>query len=132
MKPILLTLSLLAFTSLEVKASQSTLCADDKSEVACQAYITGLVEGYVASKQNYLPKQPVFESKLMERAFAYRVGNNYSTLNNKEPACLPSVVDTSKIVAHLINLQGEQELTAQLGDYLRANYNCEQSANNPK
>lgn len=83
MKPIILLLSLAAFTSIGVKASQNTLvqCSEDKTAAECKAYIAGLVEGYVASKQNYLPKQPTFESRYLERAFATRVGDGNARLN---------------------------------------------------
>lgn len=126
MKPVALLLSLVAFTSIDVKASENSnpLCSDNTSDTECQAYIAGLVEGYVASKQNYLPKQPVFESRYLERAYANRVGKSYSRLQNKQPACLPSVVDKDKIIEHLSSSTSSQALTVQLGDYLRANFNC--------
>lgn len=131
MKPIILLLSLAAFTSIGVKASQNTLiqCSEDKTAAECKAYIAGLVEGYVASKQNYLPKQPTFESRYLERAFATRVGDGNTRLNTKEPACLPSVVDKNKIIEHLSGVENAEDLTAQLGDYLRSKYNCNESRN---
>lgn len=126
MKPVVLLLSLVAFASLDAKASASStaLCSENTSDAACQAYIAGLVEGYVASKQNYLPKQPVFGSRYLERAYANRVGKSYSTLTNKQPACLPSVVDKTKIVEHLSSSKSSEALTVQLGNYLRTNFNC--------
>lgn len=126
MKPTILLLSALALSTTAVKASDTntSLCSEGKTPAECKAYISGLVEGYVASKQNYLPKQPVFESEYLERAFANRVGKSYSTLNNKEPACLPAVVNKEQIVAHLMNSNAQQGLTEQLGQYLRANYSC--------
>ena len=119
-------LSLSAVISLPVQASGNTnsVCAGDKSAAACQAYIAGLVEGYVVSKQNYLPKPLTFESRYLERAFANRVGKSHNTLNNKEAACLPNVIDKEKIIEHLMDSTSTGELTEQLGDYLRANYNC--------
>lgn len=129
MKTTILLLSVIAFTSIQVNASQTTSaqCSADKTASECQAYIVGLVEGYVASKQNYLPKQPVFSSQYLERAFASRVGKSYSTVSNKEPACLPSVVDKNKVVEHLMSSNETGQLTTQLGDYLRANYTCAQT-----
>ena len=96
------------------------------NHVECKAYIAGLVEGYIASKQNYLPKQPEFESEYVARAFANRVGKSrHNTLNNKQPACLPSVVDKDKIVTHLMTSTSDTNLTELLGDYLRTNFSCD-------
>ncbi len=127
MKATILLLSTIVISSPLAQASERSgdLCSKQTTQAQCEAYIAGLVEGYVASKQNYLPKQPEFESEYLARAFANRVGKSYyNNLNNKQPACLPSVVDKEKIIAYLMTSNKRQDLTQQLGDYLRENYRC--------
>ncbi len=120
---LVISTALLAATSLQASENANKLCSYDKSPAECQAYISGLVEGYVASKQNYLPQPVAFDSRYLERAFISRVGQNHGSLS-KEPACLPKVVDKEKIVEHLVNSNSREALTEQLGDYLRSNYRC--------
>ena len=126
MKATIVLLSVLFASSSVLASTNNELCDKGMSQGECKAYIAGLVEGYIASKQNYLPKQPEFESEYVARAFANRVGKSrHNTLNNKQPACLPSVVDKDKIVAHLMTSTSHTNLTEQLGDYLRTNFSCD-------
>lgn len=129
MKPVNLLVSGMLAASFSLAAGQQSqnLCSNSSTDNACQAYIAGLVEGYVASKQNYLPKQPVLADDYLKRAYNSRVGDRYSTVSNKQPACLPSVLDKEKIVAHLVSSKNKQDLTNQLGHYLRDNYACRDS-----
>lgn len=126
MKATIVLLSILFASSSVLASTNNELCDKGTSQSECKAYISGLVEGYIASKQNYLPKRPEFESEYVARAFANRVGkSHHNTLNNKQPACLPSVVDKDKIVAHLMTSPSDTNLTEQLGDYLRTNFSCD-------
>lgn len=123
MKHIALMLSSLVLLPMTFHSQADTkdFCAD-KESAQCQAYLAGLVEGYVTSKQNYLPKAPSFESSYEERAFANRVSQTYTSVNSKDPACLPKKVDKQEIVAHLTKTN--KDATIELGDYLRKNFAC--------
>lgn len=112
---------LLLPVAFQLQAGSKEFCAD-KESAQCQAYLAGLVEGYVTSKQNYLPKTPSFESSYEERAFANRVSQKYTSIDNKDPACLPKKVNKQEIVSHL--MKSDKDATVELGDYLRKNYAC--------
>ena len=109
---LMLSSLLLLPIAFQSHSSGKEFCAD-KESAQCQAYLAGLVEGYVTSKKNYLPKAPSFESSYEERAFSNRVSQTYTSIENKDPACLPKNINKQEIVAHLtktnknaINLHG--------------------------
>ena len=126
MKRVILMLSVIVAFSSSVNASNTakSLC-DDKESTQCKAYISGLVEGYIASKQNYIPKQPNFDSRYLDRAFASRVSQSYTSMDNKKPACLPLNVNKAEVIEHLTASKVDDNLTIQVGDYLRDKYRCE-------
>lgn len=103
----------------------STACDKDKNSEACKAYISGLVDGYIASKQKYIPTKPNYDSKFLERVYASRVNKAQYNSEKPRPACLPEDVDKLEAVKHLIHTETGIKLTTELGNYLRANYPCE-------
>lgn len=126
MRLVALLLSSVFLTSLSVKASENTelVCGEDKTPVECKAYLSGLVDGYIASKQKYLPTKPEFESKYLDRAFANRVSLARYDQGKAKPACLPDDVDKLRAIKHLIENGSDTELSEELGNYLRNRYAC--------
>lgn len=127
MKRAIVLVSALFLLPFGAKASENiqSICAKDSQSQACQAYISGVVDGYIASKQKYLETQPEFESAYASRVYAHRVGSQRVTQVKAKPACLPKHINTDEIITQLGKSMPEQDLTTVLGDYLRQQYPCQ-------
>lgn len=126
MKRVILLASILGMMPLAAQSSNNVnnVCAEDKGSAECQAYISGLVEGYVASKQNYLETSTGFDAQYANRAYANRVGVHRVKHTKAERACLPETVDMGEITEHLKNTGKNEDVTKELGKYLRENFPC--------
>ena len=126
MKRVILLASILGLMPLTAQSSNNvnSMCADDKNTAECQAYIAGLVEGYIASKQNYLEEADAFDAQYANRAYANRVGIHRVKHVKAERACLPEEVNVDEITAHLQNTSQSEDVTQELGKYLRENFPC--------
>ena len=117
------SLSLFSFNAYSSGNLQSKCEENSKSE-ACQAYLSGVVDGYIASKQKYVAKQPGFSSDFINRVYSSRVNEQRVKVSKAQPACLPDYVDTEEIIARLEDVNQKQDLTTELGDFLRQQYPC--------
>jgi len=126
MKHLVLLVSALSLFSLNAHSSEQAKspCKKDTESTACQAYISGIVEAYIASKQNYLVKQSSTDSSIVDRAYANRVGYHRAKAPKAQRACLPDDIDTEEITKQFQTLNASTDITIALGDYLRNTYPC--------
>lgn len=127
MKHLVLLVSALSLFSVNAYSSTNmqNKCAEDTKSEACQAYIAGVVDGYIASKQKYIAKQPEFNNNFLDRVYDSRVGYHRAKVTKAQPACLPENINTHEIIAQLEGTVSEQTLTTELGNYLRKQYPCD-------
>lgn len=125
-KPLMLSLLLMLSAGAHAsKPKDVDPCAKDKQSAVCQAYIAGLVEGYISSKQKYVATKADLGNSYLNRAFASRAGRIDEEPLAK-PACLPLQVNKTELVEFL-SAQSElpkQELPVVLGQHLRSKYAC--------
>ncbi|QOL25086.1 hypothetical protein LP316_12350 [Thalassotalea sp. LPB0316] len=125
MKRVIVLVSALLFFSVANSQDIRANCEQDSSSATCQAYISGLVEGYIASKQKYIAKQPDYESDFATRVYASRVNSARVSSLKASPACLPDNVDSDEIADQLEQALPSQDLTKELGEYLQQRFPCE-------
>lgn len=127
MKHLVLLISALSLSAFNANSSTSmqNMCAENSKSEACQAYIAGVVDGYIISKQKYIAKQAEFNNNFLDRVYDSRVGYNRTKVAKAQPACLPDNINTSEIIAQFKGANSGQNLTIELGNYLRKQYPCD-------
>ncbi len=99
-------------------------CARDNHSEVCRAYVDGVIEGYIISKQKYVSRPPKFESDFLNRVYDVRVGKQRVDFKRGKRACLPENIDINEIIAQLKNRVHKQTLTDELSNYLSEKYPC--------
>jgi hypothetical protein len=107
--------------------AQNNICEDSTKSKLCQAYVAGLVDGYIASKRKYTtPIANGASTSVIDRALANRVSGSRLSEPLFKPACLPKNVDKKQLVQHVLkNMKdNEQKLDMLLYDELHTRYSC--------
>lgn len=76
-------------------------CKQNINTTVCQAYLTGLVDGYVKSKKKYTETMPAPNNEFMKRVYSSRVSSEHLDSIKPEPACLPDKVNKQALVREL-------------------------------
>ncbi|QTH64684.1 hypothetical protein J1N51_04240 [Psychrosphaera ytuae] len=108
------------------KNALSEQCMQDVNSAVCEAYLTGLVEGYVKSKKKYTSSEPAPNNEFLKRVYASRVSNEHLDSIKPEPACLPEVVNKQELVTSLMSKAkfAEKPIDQVLYDELQRRYGC--------
>lgn len=106
------------------------ICLESKKKDICEAYVTGLVDGYVTSKQKYLPTHSVGDqdsNSLLERALATRVSDKRLSEPLIKPLCLPETVNRKELVNHVLSSLDDDHTSVNhiLDEELKRKYACE-------
>lgn len=118
------TILLVGLPAINASEMANASCKDTLTASECKAYIAGVVEGYIASKKKYLEKQTGFENGYANRAYLNRVGNSRVSTSKETPACLPDNLDANEIIEVLATEITVNNITDDLGNYLRKTYPC--------
>lgn len=114
----------------QYKSSEYEACGENASTEICKAYVSGMVDGYIASKQKFTTTQPAPDSKFLKRVYSSRVTDDMLNSDKPEPACLPAMVDRQVLIDSLLKegsaakTAGNQSMSTQLYQKLQALYGC--------
>lgn len=86
-------------------------CKADVNSILCEAYLMGVVDGYISSKKKYTSTEPAPNSAFLSRVYSSRVTNERLDSDKPEPACLPANVNKKQLLTNVIAQVNNQTTT---------------------
>lgn len=126
MKKLTVLLSCLWFLSFSGYSveDKTQACSTNINSELCQAYIAGLVDGYIASKQ----QTANFENKYANRAYETRVGNTRIEIAHKSSKCISEDNVKKEVEKFVVQLKAQDDVVEELASFLRHSVSCDKKA----